>query len=231
VSEERIMSKSLSHIAVLVAVTLLFTSSVTAAEKPSFGVLGGLDLANLAVDPDPTDGDLDSIRRASVGGLIELGLTPVASLQARCMYVPKGTGLDAVEDGISLQAKTVIDYVTVPVLLKLRANTEKVRPYLVVGPEIGFKARSNVSLSTSVSVPRDLLAEVEDELNDQVDNELKSTDVALDFGGGVEIPFRRMSFLIEGIYSLGLRNIAVNSEGGDGSAKTRTFLFNAGIRF
>jgi hypothetical protein len=225
------MSKCLSHFAVLLAVTLVSISNVSAAEKPSFGVLGGLDLANLAVEPDPTDATLDSIKRANVGGLVEFGLTPVASLQARCMYVPKGAGLEAVEDGISLQARTVIDYVTVPVLLKLQANTEKVRPYVVVGPEFGFKARASVSLSTSASVPMDILAEVEDELNDQVNNELKSTDVALDFGGGVELPSGRMSILIEGVYSLGLRNIAINSDGEAGSAKTRTFLFNVGIRF
>jgi hypothetical protein len=225
------MKKCLSRLAVLVVVTLFSTASVSAVEKPSVGVLGGLDLANLVVDPDPTDASLDSIKRANFGGLVELGLTPVASLQARCTYVPKGTGLEAIEDGISLHAKTIIDYVTVPVLLKLQANTAKVRPYAVVGPEFGFKVRAAVSLSTNASVPRDLLAEVEDELNDQVNNELKSTDVALDFGGGVEIPSGRMSILIEGIYSLGLRNIAMNSEGEEGSAKTRTFLFNVGIRF
>ena len=231
IPEEGIMYKCLFRFAVLLAITMFFTSTVSAAEKPSFGFLGGLDLANLTVDPDPADASLDFIRQANVGGLVEFGLTPVASLQARCMYVPKGTGLDAVEDGISLSAKTVIDYVTVPVLLKFQADTVKVRPYVVVGPEFGFKARATVSLSTSASVPRDLLAEVEDELNDQVNNELKSTDVALDFGGGVEIPSGRMTILIEGIYSLGLRNIAVNSEGEEGSAKTRTFLFDVGIRF
>ena len=72
---------------------------------------------------------------------------------------------------------------------------------------------------------------LEKELTDQVNNELKSTDVALDFGGGIEIPSGRMTVLIEGIYSLGLRNIAVPEEGENGSAKTRTFLFSVGIRF
>ncbi len=225
------MKKCLSRFAALFVVILLSTANVSAAEKPSFGVLGGLDLANLAIDPDPIDASLDSIKRANVGGLVELGLTPVASLQARCMYVPKGAGIDATEQGVSFRAETVVDYVTVPVLLKLQAKTAKVRPYVVVGPEFGFKARAAVSISTTVSVPGDLLAELEKELSDQVNNELKSTDVALDFGGGVEIPSGRMSVLIEGIYSLGLRNIAINSDGEDGSAKTRTFLFNVGIRF
>jgi hypothetical protein len=217
--------------AVLWAAVLISTSSVAAAETPSFGILGGLHLANLAIDPDPTDARLDSIWRANFGGLVELGLSPYASLQARCMYVPKGVGLEDIAEEVDLRATTVIDYVTVPVLLKIQADSEKIRPYAVVGPELGFKIQAGASVTTTSAVPGDILNMLEEDLSRQVNDNLKSTDVALDFGGGIEIPSGRMSFLIEGIYSLGLRNIAIPSEGEDGSAKTRAFLFNIGIRF
>jgi hypothetical protein len=225
------MRKCLFQFAVLLAATLIATSSVSAAEKPSFGFLGGLHLANLAFNPDPTDANLDFIRRANIGGLVELGLGPNASLQARCMYVPKGAGLEDLTEEFDLRATTFIDYITVPVLLKIQADTAKIRPYAVVGPELGFKIRAGASLTTTASVPGDILNMAEKELSDQIDDYSKSIDVALDFGGGIEIPSGRMSILIEGIYSLGLRNIAIPSEGEDGSAKTRTFLFNIGVRF
>ena len=124
-----------------------------------------------------------------------------------------------------------IDYITVPILLKIQADTAKIRPYAVVGPELGFKVRAGASVATTAYVPGDILNVAEHDLSDQIDDYSKSTDVALNFGGGIEIPSGRMSILIEGIYSLGLRNIAIPSEGEDGSAKTRTFLFNVGIRF
>jgi hypothetical protein len=85
------MSKLFFRFAVLLVAIFVSTSSVSAAERPSFGVLGGLHLANLAINPDPTDADLDSVRRGNVGGFVEFGLGPRVSLQARCMYVPKGT--------------------------------------------------------------------------------------------------------------------------------------------
>ncbi len=225
------MRKCLFMFAVLLVATVVSNSSLFAAEKPSFGVLGGLHLANLAVRPNPTDASLDSIKRGNIGGLVEVGLRPNVSFQARCMYVPKGARLADIADEITLSATTVIDYVSVPLLLKFKADVGKIRPYAVVGPELGFKVGAGASLSTTASVPQDILDMVEKEINDQVKDSVKSTDVALDFGGGIEIPSGRISILLEGLYSLGLRNIAIPDEGENGSAKTRTFLFNAGIRF
>lgn len=225
------MSRCLFLVAVVFVATVIPTSSAFAAEKPSFGVLGGLHLANLAIRPDPDDVSIDSIWRANVGGFVEFGLHPNVSLQARSMYVPKGARLEEVEDGISVSATTVINYVSVPVLLKLQTDLGKVRPYAVVGPELGFKASAGASLETSAPVPQEILDMVENEIDDQVKNNVKSTDIALDFSGGVEIPSGRLAVLIEGVYSIGLKNIAVPDEGEDGSAKTRAFLFNVGIRF
>jgi hypothetical protein len=60
---------------------------------------------------------------------------------------------------------------------------------------------------------------------------IKSTDFALDFGGGIEVPGKRVSFLIEGIYSLGLMNLVKTPDTDVATAKTRTFLVNLGVRF
>ena len=60
----------------------------------------------------------------------------------------------------------------------------------------------------------------------------RSWDFAVCLGGGVEIPAGRVSLLAEGLYSIGLRNIAVDVPGGNVTdVKTRTFLANFGIRF
>jgi hypothetical protein len=219
------------HLVVLLTATLISTNSVAAAEPPSFGILGGAHLANLTIQPEPTDAGLDSIWRPHVGGLVELGLTPNFSLQSRGVYVPKGVALVDPSGEVDLRAEIIIDYVAVPVLLKFQADRGRIRPYAVVGPELGFEVRTRASVTASSSVPEEIVNIVEDELTHLVDNNSKKTDVALDIGGGVEIPSGRMSILIEGIYSLGLRNIAIPAEGEEGSAKTRTLMFSLGIRF
>jgi hypothetical protein len=226
------MKKCLLCITVLLATNLVFTSSVSAAERPSFGILGGPHFADLAIDPHPIDASLASIWRPNIGGFVELGLNRSASLQARCMYVPKGAALEDIAEVVDLNASLVVDYVTVPVLLKLQADTPKIRPYAVVGPEIGFKVGTGAAVSSpTASVPQEAVNMLASNLYDQVETGTKSTDVAIDFGGGIEIPSGRFSILMEGIYSLGLRSIAIPAEGEEGSAKTRAFLFNIGARF
>jgi hypothetical protein len=224
------MSKYSFLVAGLLTATMLSTSSASAAEKPSFGVLGGLHLANLAIDPDPTDATLDFMRRANIGGFVELGLARHAALQARCMYVQKGAAFREVIEDVNLRATAVLDYITVPVLVKIHGETAGIRPYAFIGPELGFKTGTGAS-AASADVPGQILNMVEKNLSDQFDDYSKSTDIALDFGGGIEIPAGRVSIPIEGTYSLGLRNIAIPSEGENGSAKTRTFLLNVGVRF
>ena len=68
------MRKSWSAFAMLMAAVAVSTSTVWAAEKPTFGVVGGLHLTNLAIDPDPTDVSLDSLTRANIGGFAEFAL-------------------------------------------------------------------------------------------------------------------------------------------------------------
>jgi hypothetical protein len=222
------MRKSWSAFAILMVAVAFGPSTVSAAEKPTFGVVGGLHLTNLAIDPEPTDVGLDSLTRANIGGFAEFDIAPNLLFQARAMYVRKGARLEERVEDVGIRAETTIDYITVPALLKIRPDTAKIRPYALVGPELGFKTGSRASLSTDPPMPMDLVGQVEEELNQQVKDNVSSIDVALDFGGGIEFPARGMSFLVEGIYSLGLRNIDTD---GEGHAKTKTFLFNVGIRF
>lgn len=225
------MRESWSAFALVLVIGAFSTSNGSAAETPTFGVLGGLHFTNLAINPDPTDVSLDYLTRMNIGGFAEFELTPTMSIQARAMYVRKGAGLEERIETVDLRAETTIDYITVPVLLKIQVDKAKFRPYAVVGPEIGFKTRSRASLSTSPTISRDLVDPIEKELSDQVEENVRSTDVALDFGGGIEIPSRRMVFLVEGIYSLGLLNIDSDPADNDGHVKTRAFLLSVGVRF
>lgn len=97
--------------------------------------------------------------------------------------------------------KSIANYISVPLLLKLAIETPAVRPFLVVGPAIGLK----------------------------VDGALANTfDLSLDIGGGVGFELLPgFSLIAEGRYSLGFVN--VSSSGGD--IRTRGIYLLAGAAF
>ncbi len=219
------MRKSLFILSILLVAVLHSVSVAWAVEPPRVGLLGGFHLSNLDLDPDPADTDNSFLTRAHIGGLAEFELSPVLSFQARGMYVQKGAVLEGDLGNLIGIGETVIDYITVPLLLKFSTDVSNVRPYVVVGPEIGFKTRAKATITDAT------VLDAGEEFSIDLGDEVRSTDVALDFGGGVEIPYKRVVFLLEGIYSLGLKNISVDSEEGDGEASTRTLLFSVGVRF
>jgi opacity protein-like surface antigen len=103
-----------------------------------------------------------------------------------------------------------IDYVQVPVLLRLNIGTESRQGfafYAIAGPGFSFK--------------------VADEINGvTIDDAFEGTDVGLVAGAGVEIT----RVILEGRYEWGFRHINKNFTDVD-EVKTRSFTFLVGIRF
>jgi hypothetical protein len=206
---------------ILVTLMLSMTSEASAADNVHFGALGGGNFSNITIQPK-TAFDPSTTSRMNLGGFVEFGLSRNIFLEARGMYVQKGADARGrgMETGFSAEA--MANYVTFPVLLKVKHISELWRPYLVVGPEVGY----NTSAKAVVRGPAGTLEDPD------FDEGVRSWDFAVCLGGGVEIPAGRVSLLAEGLYSIGLRNIAVDVPGGNVTdVKTRTFLANFGIRF
>jgi hypothetical protein len=96
----------------------------------------------------------------------------------------------------------------------------------MVGPEVGFKTGAEAIVTDAVFLSRGEAVPVED-----FEENIDSTDVALDFGAGLEIPTQRVAVLIEALYSWGLKNVDRTPEVGESAVRTRTFLVNVGVRF
>lgn len=84
-----------------------------------------------------------------------------------------------------LNAETVeFDYIEVPVLAKFSYPLiERVSPYLLVGPSIGFNVNAERVRS--------------DESRADLDDQTKSTDLALTIGGGLDIKLNRQVFTLQ----------------------------------
>jgi len=97
-----------------------------------------------------------------------------------------------------------------------------VRPFLLAGPELLIK--TDAGMSSTINGNR--LEEPD------FDDQIRTRDMALDIGAGVEIPMGQVAVVLEGLYSRGLANIVPGAEGDDfEDVKTRMFRVSAGLRF
>ena len=104
---------------------------------------------------------------------------PYFSLLAEAHYVQKGFRITlpittpAYPEGTGEEAtfEPRVDYLSIPVLVKIRFETGTLTPYVIGGPRIDFLIGKNVDAAGTVY------------------DDLKKTDIGGSLGAGVEIPF------------------------------------------
>jgi len=185
-----------------------------ASAQVHVGVLGGLNLANLSVNPDE---GVDWSKRTvyGFGGVLAYDLSESVGLYLEPMYLQKGTeGTNA--EGTDIIAK--LTYIEVPVLFKYAFGASNTKPYLIAGPSISFNLSAKVEdKSTSTEI--------------DVDDRFKSVDFGLGFGAGVSLLIGNNSIFVEARYALGLSNINDDPDIPDTNVKTKGIQFFAGITF
>lgn len=116
----------------IVAIALLvFMSGAVMAEGMTFGIKGGLNLANLYGD----DIDENKIKLAWGGGVfMNYMFTDAFSVQPEVLVMMKGTKADIEED-----AGFKLAYIDIPILAKYTIPMEgPVAPSIFAGPYVGF---------------------------------------------------------------------------------------------
>jgi hypothetical protein len=184
----------------LVAGCLGFAPAVVSAQT-SIGIKGGLSYATLS-DKSP---DFDSRTGFAAGIAVDMR-SGLIGIQPEILYVQKGVTATGMPSGSSPK----LDYLEVPVLLKLTLGTPGIQPMVYAGPSAGFRLSCKVAEVTCNS------------------GTIKSTDWSAVLGGGVRIGGNK-GLTLEGRYSWGLKDIHDVSAGVD--QKTRTFLALAGFSF
>jgi hypothetical protein len=208
---------------VVLAVTIFGAPAVGLAQAPSFGLKGGLNLADFGgtriVQSDFRTG-------FTVGAFVSVPMSAAVSIQPEVVFSRRGARRaaydytsfpqdgDAPPVGVYLSEKTRHDYLEIPVLLKLSpaAAGDFVRPIFLAGPALGFLLGTKQVYDTDYS------------------EYLNSTDFGIIVGGGVELG--RLSF--DARYNLGLAAIDKDYEASfgsvPGSVKNRAITVSAGLR-
>jgi len=197
-----------------------------AAQEVHVGALGGVGLTSLAFSPAPPV-DFSKPTRPSVGGLLTVDVTETVEFETRVEWQRKAIRWQDPSGSQPFEATALVDYVSVPVLVRVAAPRGAARPYALAGAEVSFKAKATMAASASGS-PVDLSAALDPAFDDSV----RRTDVAIAVGGGIEFPAGGFSVFVDGLYTHGLRNLPTDDADTTYlDAKARTFRVSAGIRF
>jgi hypothetical protein len=180
-------------ILILLSSGILFPSYAGSQLLRGYGVKVGAISATQTWDYN-VDITIDAERRwgLDVGGYVELFDTPYLSLLGEVHYVQKGFTFTAIVSSINqpdgtgeyLTVRPRVDYLSLPLLIKLRFDMQVVSPYVIVGPRL------------------DLLIAKDPQGFQAVLNEFKAIDVGLSLGAGAEVPTSFLSsVLLEFRYS------------------------------
>ena len=186
----------------LLAMALLVFLLIPLSAQITVGGFIDLNITGLNVKPGGDDENYSSYLGFGLGGIVTYPLSNGLALQAEPMLLQKGGKVTEFDETLTLK----ILYIEIPVFLRYNLEvSESYLPYLILGPNLGFRASAKVVFPDGSS----------SEAND----EFSSIDLGLGLGGGVEVPFGKLIFFGETRYVFGLNDI--NMESGESTVKNR----------
>ncbi len=178
------------------AVSMLLLS-VPARAEVRLGALAGANVATLHANMEDPDVTFRAKTFLAAGAVVEIGFSRSFALRLDPMYLEKGGGIELRNFfGEDAAASIRLSYVELPVLLKVAKPTGRVRPYLILGPSVGYR--------TSVRVKDEVTGE---EDSADAEENIKKWDFGLSGGAGLAVPAGRAIVFVEGRYTWGLVNL------------------------
>ncbi len=192
----------------------VFAFGYVNAQEVSFGAKAGLNIANLSGDIE----DTESLMGLHVGVFAEIQFAERFSFQPELLYSMQGAKMEESEAGMSMEAKTKLSYINVPLMVKFYAAESF---FIEAGPQVGFLMSAKSEWETSgggVSLSGD----------EDIKDELKSIDFGLNFGIGYNFT---ENLSVGARYNLGLSNIADVEDGDDYKINNSVIQVSVGYRF
>jgi outer membrane protein with beta-barrel domain len=174
------------------------------AAQAEFGLKGGVSFGNIS-NKGVLPGDLGTRTGFAAGASVGLG-GGLVGVGAEALFAQRGLSGDA--------GDTKLDYIDIPVYLKVQAPTPGISPFGYIGPQVSFEVTCKVS---------DV---------DCGDTGRAKTDYAGVVGAGVKFGGgQTFGFSAEARYVYGLKDLKFATVTSDESFKTRSFLILGGIIF
>lgn len=200
----------------IVSLAVLFAAAVLPQSAAAgVGVKAGYSWANLRFTGAEPPTALTDLKNFAGGVYFSMGLG-LFSIQPEILYIRQGARLEALPDWMEDR----VDYIQVPVLLKIHVIPGPISPMIYAGPYGAYMlSAKGVAFIGGVLEPSV-------DISDQV----KSTDYGVVFGGGIDFRLPVLKLSAEVRYNLGLANVAKNPDPGM-SLKTKSLMVLVGIGF
>lgn len=196
-------------LAVLIAAAVLPQSAAAGV-----GVKAGYSWANLKFGGITEILPLTEVKNFVGGVYFSMGLG-LFSIQPEILYTRQGTRLEALPNWMEDR----LDYIQVPVLLKIHVLPGPISPTIYAGPYGAYLlSAKGVQFVDGVTESTD------------IGDQRKSTDYGVVFGGGIDFRLPVIKLSAEVRYNLGLANVAQNAAAGE-SVKTKSLMVLVGIGF
>lgn len=196
----------------LLAAVALVAAPATARAQSTFGLVGGVNFATFSGD-DAGDPDHRTGLVAGVFGAFPLG--NVLTFRPELVYTQKG----ATYEEVGVETAFKLDYVEVPVLLRVGVPGVGMGLHALAGPTLSFE----VGCSTDVQGGGiDAGADCED------DEERKSFLVGWQLGAGVDLPLAGVLLSLDGRYTFDLESVLDETVG---DVSNRVWSVTASVGF
>ena len=200
----------------LVAGLLCAASAAPANAATRVGIQGGGSFSTFQTSPQEEGVDFGTRTGLVVGAVVDLGLGRRLTLRLEPAYAQRGSELVLRLFGEESRGKLKLEYVELPVLLKVGLSGGRIQPYLIGGPTLAYRLSAKTQ------------AEAESE---DVSESFQRWDFGIAAGGGLEFPAGSASVFLEGRYNFGLTNTTAGEGAADFSAKNRGPQVVAGVTF
>jgi len=227
----------LSSKTVLLSVLVALSAAELSAQI-SLGIRGGLNLSKWSLNDEAKkeiEGfDLENINALLLGALVEIRLSNNLAIQPEVNFIQKGSRLVAVETApvpIKVEGTTTLNYVEVPLLLKVGTGFGVGRFDVLLGPSFGYALSGKRKFKATVAGQ----TETETENVDFDEDDIARTDVGAQVGASLGLGLGSSARLfVDGRYLLGFSNLDQHEHTGGGDEPTirnRGIALTAGIIF
>jgi hypothetical protein len=170
-----------------------------------------LNIAGLSVNPGGDGEEYSSYLGFGLGGIATYTLTNGLALQTEPMILQKGGKVTESDETLKIK----LLYIEIPVFLRYNIDLdESIGPYVILGPNVGFRASSKIIFPDGSS--------------GDLSDEISGIDLGLGLGAGVEVPHDKLIFFGETRYVFGLNDI--NQEANESTVKNRGLQILLGVK-
>lgn len=211
-------------------ILILFTSFIynSSNAQVKVGLLGGMNISD--AKQDQFFFTYSKIKtKLMFGAVADIPVANNFSIRLEPLYIEKGTESGQIKiEGFSAKASFELSYFEVPILLTFTTGNT-LKPFVFVGPTIGFNTASDVSLDAGIF-----------ELAVDAENISEEIEYSINIGGGINFQVDDfISIFLETRYVFGLNDVIKKGEfelslgnlSGTGKIPPTTKYMNKGLQF